>query len=294
MRDVAPSGGRALRGPPSRGGGAPRHAAAPGDPGCGGPVRARGDPPDRPSGGGDPSRFTGCPRRGEGVPGPLGRRGGSQRSHGPHGDRVPGVPRLPGRGDRFAGAGRGGRPGALRQAGATQVQGRHLRVRQQLHEGRGERRGDQRVDRAALGSAGLHLLRGLPGRLPNEGDLDVGGRRRVDRRPDAVHRVRRLHHLLPRREHAGEGPRVPGLRRREVRQETLPREEDPRDLADEGRGDGGDPGRPRLLPRAWKAEGAFRRRSAEDWIPRSGNIREREDGLPWRRRCSTSPGTFAR
>ncbi len=32
-------------------------------------------------------------------------------------------------------------------------------------------------------SAGLHLLRGLPGRLPDEGDLDFGGRPRVDRRP---------------------------------------------------------------------------------------------------------------
>ena len=105
---------------------------------------------------------------------PSGVGVGVCRPHGPHRDGVPGMPRLPERGDRFPGAGRGGRPGALRQAGAAQVQGRHLRVRQQLHEGRGERRRDQGVDRAALGGAGLHLLRGLPGRLPDEGDLDSG------------------------------------------------------------------------------------------------------------------------
>ena len=85
-------------------------------------------------------------------------------------DRVPGVPRLPERGDRFPGAGGCGRQGTLRKVRTAQVQDRHLGVRQQLHEGRRERRGDQGVDRAVLGGAGLHLLPGLPGRLPDEGD----------------------------------------------------------------------------------------------------------------------------
>ena len=178
-RDDAPGGGRALLGPPPRGRRTTRHAAAPGDPGGGGPVRAGGDPPDQPPGSGDPERPAGRPRGAEGVPRALRRRRGGLRPHGPHRDGVPGVPRLPERGDRFPGAGRGGRPGALRQAGAAQVQGRHLGVRQQLHEGRGERRRDQGVDRAALG-------RRRP--APSAGSARPSARRRRSRRRGTARR----------------------------------------------------------------------------------------------------------
>ena len=79
---------------------------------------------------------------------------------------------------------------------SPQVQGRHLRLRQQLPQGRGERHRYQGVDRAALDERCAAPVAASARRSAPEGDLapGTGEPLTIDL---ALHRLRGLHRLLP-------------------------------------------------------------------------------------------------